>query len=349
MLLSDYLPKNILVIDLRYIGDCIFMIPLIRNLKANFPNARISALVNEGGDSLLRLIPEVFEVITVKRREIKGKWGAIKFLHLLKDIRRRNFDVAIVVPQSDRPTIIAFASGAKIRIGYISDSWWRNRLLTHKIKYDSNNNPHLIEYNLQIISDLSLKIYDRGLSIKVPEENIKAIAKRYAIPETRDKQSIIIHPGARGFLRQWGADNFAEVINAFSEKYRIYLIGGHSEDNIIKEIYHKLIRPPHITSTELNLIEFASLCSLSDLFIGNDSAPIHIAAATGMFVIGLYGPTLPKFCKPWTERSLLFDISSLPCRQCEQDKCLSPIIKACIDVIKPEQVIEGVKSVLRKI
>lgn len=349
MLLSDYPSKNIVVIDLRYIGDCLFLIPLIRNLKINLQDAKITAVVNEGGESLLRLIPEIHEVIAVKRREIKGRLGVIKFLHLLRDIRSRNFDTAIVVPHSDRPTIIAFASGAKTRIGYISDSWWRNSLLTHKLKYDRENNPHLIEYNLQILTDLGLKIYDRGLSIKLPEEDITAISKRYAIPKTRDKKSIIIHPGARGFLRQWGADNFAEVINAFSEKYRIYLIGGPSEDNIIKEIHKKLTRQPAIISTELNLIEFSSLCSLSDVFIGNDSAPIHIAAATGMFVAGLYGPTLPKFCRPWTEKSLLFDVSRLTCRQCEQDKCLSPIIKACIDEIKPEQVIEGVKSVLIEI
>ncbi len=349
MLLSDYSSKNIVVIDLRYIGDCIFLIPLIRNLKANLHDAKITAVVNEGGESLLRLIPEIHKVIAVKRKEIKGRLGVIKFLHLLMDIRRRNFDTAIVVPHSDRPTIIAFVSGAKIRIGFLSDSWWRNTLLTHKLKYDSENNPHLIEYNLQILTDLGLKIFDNSLSIQVPDQHVIAISRKYTILQKKDKKSIIIHPGARGFLRQWGADKFAQVINAISEKYRIYLIGGPSEDNIVKEIHKKLTRQPAIISTELNLVEFASLCSLSDLFIGNDSAPIHIAAATGIFVVGLYGPTLPKFCKPWTERSLLFDTSRLPCRQCEQDKCLSPIIKACIDEIKPEQVIEGVRSVLSKL
>ncbi len=348
MILSDYTSKNIAVIDLRYIGDCLFLIPLIKNLKANLSDVKITAIVNEGGDSLLRLIPEVHDVIAVKRKEIKSRWGVIKFLRLLKDIRKKNFDTAIVIPHSDRPTIIALASGAKIRIGYLSDSWWRNRLLTYKLNHDSKNNPHLIEYNLQILTDLGLKIYDRQLRINIPEEYLSAILQRYPILKTKEKKSIVIHPGARGFLRQWGADNFAVLINAFSKNYRIYLLGGPSEDNIIREIQQKLIRQPDIISTELSLIEFAALCSFCDLFIGNDSAPIHIAAATGIFVVGLYGPTLPKFCRPWTERSLLFDISTLPCRMCEQDKCLASQIKACINEIKPEQVIEGVRSILEK-
>jgi len=349
MLLSDYLHKNILVIDLRYIGDCIFLIPLIRNLKKNLPNSKISALVNEGGESLLRLIPEINEVITVKRKEIKGRLGVLKFLHLLRDVRRRDFDTVIVVPQSDRPTIISFASGAGTRIGFTSNSWWRNWLLTHELKYDGGSPHHLIEYNLQILTELGLKIYDRQLSIKLSEEYSTAILRKYPVLAKEDKKSIIVHPGARGTFRQWGADNFARVINAFSTDYQIFLIGGGAEGSIIEEILDKLDRSPDIVTTELNLVEFASLCSLSGLFIGNDSAPIHIAAATGMFVIGIYGPTLSKFCKPWTGRSLLFDISTLECRPCEQDKCLSLQPKACIDVIKPEHVIEGVKNVLRKI
>lgn len=322
------------------------MIPLIRNLKANLQEANISALVTEGGDSLLRLLPEISEVISFKRKEIKGRWGLIKFIHLLKYIRNKNFDTVIVIPQSDRPTIIAFASGAKIRIGYESDSWWRNRLLTHKLKYNHEKNSHLVEHNLQILTDLGLEIYDSEISINIADQYISSISKKFNIPPKRDGKSILIHPGARGYLRQWGSENFAKVINVFSDDHRIYLIGGPSEENIIKEIAKMLKRTPNIMSAQLNIIEYAALCSLSDIFIGNDSAPIHIAAATGMFVVGLYGPTLSKFCRPWTDRRLLFDISTLQCRQCEQDKCLNSKVKACINEIKPEDVIEGLRKIL---
>ncbi len=349
MPLSDYLNKNILVIDLRYIGDCLFLIPLIRNLKLNLPNARISVLVNDGGDILLRLVPEIYEVIAVKRKEIKARFGVFKFLKLLNDLRKRNFDTVIVVPHSDRPTIAAFASRARTRIGFASESWWRNALLTHKLRYDSDKKFHLIEYNLQILKNLGLYIYDTELSLKIPNSHIEAIKAKFPTLIERDKRAILVHPGARGYLRQWGANNFAEVINAFSNKYKIFIIGGPSEDEIIKDILDKLVRSPDIVTTELNLIEFASLCYLSDLFIGNDSAPIHIAAATGIFVIGLYGPTMPQFCRPWTDKGLFFDISRLPCRQCEQDVCLSQTVKACMEEIKPDQVIEGAKVVLMKI
>ncbi|MCX8029949.1 MAG: glycosyltransferase family 9 protein [Thermodesulfovibrionales bacterium] len=351
MNLSDYNPKNILLIDLRYIGDAIFLIPIIKNLRANLPSAKISALVIEGGDSLLSLLPELTEAIPFKRQEIKRslKNRIIKFLDLIKKIRERHFDTVIIIPQSDRPTIIGYFSGAKVRIGYESRSWWRNHLLTHKLKYDYEKNIHLIEHNLQILKDLGLKIYDTSITLTAPKSTIEAISKRFNIPMQRDKKSILIHPGARGYLRQWGVENFAKVINALIDKFRVYLVAGNSEKDLINKIALSLKKRPSLISSDLALTEFTALCSISDIFLGNDSAPIHIAAATGMFVVGLYGPTLSKYCKPWTDKSLLFDISPLPCRQCEQDRCLGPEIKACILEIKPEEVIEGIFDVFKKI
>lgn len=348
MLVSGYTSNNIVIIDLRYIGDCLFLIPLIRNLKANLKEAKISAIVNKGGESLLKLIPEVYEVITVDRKEIKGRLGLLKFIKFLNEIRRKKFDTAIVVPFSDRSTIIAFSSGAKVRIGYRSNSWWRDRLLTHRLNYENKKYIHLIEHNLKILTELNLKIYDKELSLKMPEEEVKKLLAKYPILSKSDKKSIVVHPGARGFLRQWGSENFAKVINAFSNKFRIYLVGGPTEYNLVHEISRKLQKEPDIISVDLSLTEFASLCSLSDLFIGNDSAPIHIAAATGIFVIGLYGPTLPVFCKPWTNKSLLFDVSTLYCRPCKQERCLAPTLKACINEIKPETVIEAMKKLLEQ-
>jgi heptosyltransferase-3 len=163
--------------------------------------------------------------------------------------------------------------------------------------------------------------------------------------KTRDKKSVLVHPGARTKLRQWGVEKFAEVINSIADRYRIFLIGGPDEDDIIQDMLNKLKKPPDIVSTNLNLLEFAALCKFSDLFIGNDSAPIHIAAATGLFVIGIYGPTLSKHCGPWTDKRLLFDMSTVPCRPCRQDKCIYPERQACLNIVTPKMVIDRIKKI----
>lgn len=336
--------KKILVINLRYIGDSIWTIPFMRNLKMNMPDSEISVLINEGGEIFLRLMPEVSEVLTVRRSEIKGRLGILNFIRLLIRVRKKHFDTAIVLSNSDRPTIIAFASGAKRRIGFVSDSWWRDFLLTDRFRWDNDKNPHMIEFYLQALVDSGLKIYNRDLKIDVPGDVINGIIKRFGVLKTKDKKSLIVHPGARNELRQWGADNFAEVINSLSGRYRIFLIGGPSERRIVQAILNRLKKMPDIVSTDLSLLEFAALCKLSDLFVGNDSAPIHIAAAAGLYVVGIYGPTLSKHCGPWTDKKIVFDISTVPCRPCRQDKCINQEEKACMNIIQPDMVISKIEK-----
>jgi heptosyltransferase-3 len=340
--------KKILIINLRYIGDTIWMYPFIKNLKVNLPDAEISALVNKGGEVFLELMPELSEVIVFKRKEIKSKYGIFKFIKFLMEIRNKDFDTVFILSNSDRPTIIGFASGAKIRIGFKSDSWWRGYLLTTKFKWDDNKNPHMIEYYLQALTDVGFTVHDRRFTIDIPDSVIKEIIEKFSILKTRDKKSVLVHPGARTKLRQWGVEKFAEVINSIADRYRIFLIGGPDEDDIIQDMLNKLKKPPDIVSTNLNLLEFAALCKFSDLFIGNDSAPIHIAAATGLFVIGIYGPTLSKHCGPWTDKRVLFDMSTVPCRPCRQDKCIYPERQACLNIVTPKMVIDRIKKIFEQ-
>jgi lipopolysaccharide heptosyltransferase II len=338
--------KKILVINLRYIGDTIWMYPFLRNLKLNIPDAKITALVNEGGEVFLKLLPDLSEVITVPRKQIKGRFGFITFARFLMEIRRKKFDTVFVLSNSDRPTIIGFASGAGVRVGFRHDSWWRAYLLTERLRWEHERTPHMIEYYLQALTDTGLTVFDRRLTIDVPEDGIREITERFGILKERDRKTIIVHPGSRTKLRQWGPGRFAEVINALAEDCRIFLIGGPQERDVVQDVLKRLKRTPDIVSNELSLLEFAALCKFADLFVGNDSAPIHIAAGSGMFVIGIYGPTLSKYCGPWTERRALFDLSTLPCRMCDQEKCIHEEKQACLKEITPSMVIGKVREVL---
>lgn len=338
--------RNILVINLKYIGDTIWMYPLIKNLRYNIPDAKISALVNEGTEAFLKLLPELHEVIGLRRKEMKSKAGYLKFAGFLRDIRKRSFDSVIILSNSDRPTLIALATGASVRIGLESDSWWRAHLLTHKFQWDHERNPHMIEQHLQLLTDSGLHLYDTRLTITVPDAVVNTVKERFPVVQKQERKAVLIHPGSRTRFRQWGSGNFAAVINALADRYRIFLVGGPGEQGIIKEIIEELHRSPDLVTTDLNLLEFAALCTFSDLFIGNDTAPIHIAAGVGVFVIGMYGPTFSRNCGPWTEKRALFDVSTLPCRPCRQEECCGPSFRACIEEITPEMVIKKAREVL---
>ncbi len=341
--------RKILVINLKYIGDTLWMYPFIRNLKLNLPDAEITALINKGGEIFLGLMPELTSVIVFDRKQMKGRRNIPNFIRFLLKIRKEEFDTVFVLSNSDRATIISFISAAKRRIGFRSDSWWRPLLLTERFRWDRSDaeeHPHVLEYYLRALSNAGLKVYDTKVALDVPEETINGMMERFSILKRKDRKTIIVHPGARIELRQWGPDRFAEVINNVAGDYRVFLVGGPQEAGVVQDVLKRLKRTPEIVSNDLSLLEFAALCKFGDLFIGNDSAPIHIAAAVGTFVIGIYGPNVSKYCAPWTERKALFDFSALPCRPCKQDRCTHKEERACLKEVTPSMVIEKIRRVM---
>jgi len=328
---------------MRYIGDTIWMYPFIKNLKLNIPEARITALINEGAP-LLELMPEVSEVIAVPRKELKGKGGLKRYLRLLGEVRSKRFDTVFVLSNNDRSTFITLVSGAKRRIGYLSGSRVREAMLTERYKWRPEGDHHMVRYILQLLTHSGLEIKDKTLRIPVPEEMRALIRKRFSI--TGGRKTVMVHPGSRLPLRQWGAKNFGRVIDGLAPECRIILAGGPGDRETVDEVAKGLKRPPDVITTDTTLVEFAALCSLTDVFIGNDSAPIHIAAATGAFVIGIYGPTIASHCAPWTDRKLVFDDESVPCKLCKQDRCTAEEVQLCFKSITPEAVLKGARKVL---
>jgi len=335
--------KRLLLIKLRYIGDSIWMWPVINNLKWNYPHLKLSVLVNEGTEAFFYINPLVDEVIPFPRAKVKSRGGSFHFFKFIWKLRKKCFDTVIDLTDADRPAFISFLSGAKLRISYDNEHRPRRFLYTHKAQAKMNTK-HMVDYHLDILRELGLKIFDSSIKIELPEEVFKHLKQRFPtlFLRTDKKKRLLIHPGARTPLRQWGVENFAELGKLVAHKYHILLIGGKKEKSLIENICQKWDFKPLLATTKLNLLEFAGICRYADIFLGNDTAPLHIAAAMDIPVIGIYGPTLPQLAAPWTDKKIIFEGEKLPCRPCRQDKCVHPEFKACLKNIKPEAVAQAI-------
>lgn len=338
---------HIMVIKFRYMGDSIWMLPFADNLKRNLPHIKLSIVVNEGAESCFYTTPSVDRVIPFPRKEIKKPAGALKFLSFIRQIRRLKPDVIIELTDADRPAIVGFLSGAKIRIGYSNENSWRKRLFTYIVQ-SKIYSKHMVDYHLDMLRELGMKIYDDSIKIPIDDKIFQSLKEKMpTVFDGSEKRKILVHPGARNHLRQWGTKKFAYICDALSDHYRVILVAGHNEGAILNEVVNYMKTKPEIYSNNLTFYEFAALCELSDMFIGNDSGPIHIASAK-TFVVGIYGPTLPESISPWTKRRLIFsDKNSLPCRPCMQEKCNNTITQECFKGINPKDVAEKIRGVLR--
>jgi len=338
--------KNILVIKFRYIGDTIWMLPFLENLKKNLPDARLTVSVNEGTDAFLYTCKAVDAVVPFPRK--KAKRNPLALLSYIWAIRKTKPDVVIDLTDADRPAIMGLLSGAKVRISFNNENMWRRHLYTHLLS-GRIGRQHMVQYHLDVLRELGLEVSVDSINIDLDASVFDSLRKKCpsAFDET-GKKRVTIHPGSRGPLRQWGAENFARLADAISDEARIFLVGGPGEGPILEEISSRMKSRPEICTDKLSLYEFAALCELSDMFIGNDSGPIHIASAK-TFVVGIFGPTKPELAGPWTEKKLIINGKDLPCRPCRQEGCEHEEFRACIESIDADEVIEKVRDALKRL
>ncbi|MDZ4164564.1 MAG: glycosyltransferase family 9 protein [Smithellaceae bacterium] len=339
--------RHILVINLKYLGDSIWMLPFVDNLKQNVPAATVSVLVNEGTEVFFRGRPSVDHVFPFPRQRVKaGPGGLVELLSFVRGIRKLKPDVAIDLSDTDRPAVFSLLSGAGLRVGYDNAREWRRHLYNRVIQ-SKINSKHMVEYHLDVLREMGLVIYDDSIRIPVAPAVFEALRDKWptAFHRQEDKKKVLIHPGARNRLRQWGPEKYAALCDALAADCRIFLVAGPGEGDILRELVGFMRTEPEIVAPKVDLCELAALCELSDLFIGNDSGPIHVAAAK-TFTVGIYGPTLPQLISPWTKRKLLIEGPALPCRPCRQEVCENQEYNACIMAITTDEVIGKVRKIL---
>lgn len=338
--------RHCVVINLKYLGDSIWMLPFMENFKKNHPDVRLSVVVNEGTEAFFYGCQAVDEVIPFPRKRAKsGLKGIATFIAFIRKIRKMRPDITIDLTDADRPALLSFFSGAKMRIGYNNENKWRNRLSTHHVDTKIYSK-HMVDYHLDVLRKLGMAIGDTAINICVADRHVKSLKEKVpSVFAETGKKRIVVHPGARGSLRQWAPENFAYLCDELSDVARIFLISGPGEGPILEKIISHMKTRPEICTDSLDLFECAALCGISDMFIGNDSGPIHIASAK-TFCVGIYGPTLPDIIYPWTEKRLIIDPGALHCRPCKQEKCLNAEFQACLVRIKPAEVLAKVRQVL---
>lgn len=336
--------RRILVIKLRYIGDSLWTLPFLANLADNVPGAEIAVLVPRGAEGFFRRLPHVHRLFSYTGPGRNAGISSVPgFLSLVRDLRRYGPDTVIDLTDSDRPALLAYLSGARLRITYTPYDKPRNLLFTHVVR--PPRGCHMLGYHLDFLRSLGLRVFDERILLPADPDATERLLGRIPALGGRDgRKRIVVHPGARVPLREWGAEKFARLIDSLGKRYRVFLVAGPGEDGVLQEVARQLHVHVDVCPTDLGVDEFAALCGEVDLFVGNDSGPIHIAA-TRTFVVGMYGPNTDELAGPWTEDKRVFGVEGLSCRPCDQKKCVNPEYKACLERISPEEVAAAIRDI----
>ncbi len=306
--------ERILVRAPNWVGDVVLSLPAVRDLRRNFPGARLTALARPWVADLYRAVAEVDEVRESQSsgKDVDGLRGA--------------FDLGVLLPNSFGSALTLWRACVPERWGYATDG--RARLLTRTLRVpDDVRGRSQVYYYRSMLAGLGLHVSgapDASLHCP-PEWSQKAAAKLGA-----DGPWLGLNPGAfYGTAKRWLPERYAAVADRVARRTgaKIAILGGAAERALGEAIARMMVTPARVLAGETTLPELVGALRQLRGLITNDSGPMHLAAALGVPVVAVFGSTDWRETAPVGARARLVreDVECAPCmlRECPIDhRCM---------------------------
>ena len=344
MILQEF--RRILIIRLSGIGDVVNTLPLLGALRKRYPRAYIAWLVQKKAEEVLLGHPYLDEVITFDRdRWIRRLW------ELIKKLRRRKFDLVVDSHGQFRSGLFAYITGAKFRLGFHpKDGRELNSLFINLKAPPVPGDWHVVDRCLALASLLGADTEMKEFLIQIGEPGEEYV-ERFLEEKGIKKGEVLIalNPGSSWKSKIWPSKNYAQLADILIKelKAKVVLFWGPGEEKLIESISSLMKKEP-IIAPRTGLKELASLISRCTLFIGSDSAPLHIASSLSVPSIGLYGPTDPQRNGPYGSGNIAIkkDVSVLSCSRKDCRRCKR---QDCMELITVEEVVKQVENRIKEL
>jgi heptosyltransferase-2 len=342
---------KILIRATNWVGDAIMAIPALRAVRARFPEARIAIAARPHVAEIYRGQKVCDDLISYDPKGVHAGLGGRE--RLARELRAQKFDVALLLQNAFDAAWLAWRAGIPERIGYTRDG--RSLLLTKRIRVPKRGEipPHEQFYYLELlrragwIESLPSESFVR-LDI-AEDQRQRAERTLSGAGARRNVPRIAIGAGASyGSAKCWPTERFADFVNRF----RLHtdadmILFGTASEQTVSEAIAAGIRGPSISLVgKTSIADLPALLSQCRLFVGNDSGAMHVAAAVGLPVVAIFGPTDPQGTAPLTSRCTV--VQEKPyCSPCFLRRC--PIDHRCMTSITPQAVEAAARSWLRSV
>ena len=345
----DMPPKNlekiqspkILVVPLRFIGDTVVSVPLVRNLRYAYPQARIDVLVNTLTRSLLDPCPYVASLMI--EPETASATQAM--------LKREKYDAVFILRKSVTMAMMCKMAGTDLVVGYDKQRYpfgykrW-GLFLDKKAKYPSlKTTTPQVQNHLSLLRACDIPVVDDHLELWArPEDEamVSALLMGYEVDESAPLAVVHAMSGSHG--KTLDSRKFRLAVEKLLDAgYAVAATGGAKDAHIYKGLHPKLINLAGKTS----LRETYALYKRTQFLVTVDSAPLHLAAAAGVpNIVGVFGPTNEKQWRPYnTSVNFKPVFIDMPCRPCYAKVCSH---NNCRMQMTPEQIAQGVIKLLEK-
>ncbi len=350
--------RRVLVTKLRHHGDVLLTSPVFQVLRNHAPHVEIDALVYRDTADMLTLHPAITQVHTIDRQwkrlgpraQLAAEWT------LFKTLRERSYDLLIHLTEHPRGAWLArllqprFAVGRRLPDrGAVRDRVWR-RSFSHLYVFPRATQRHAVELNLDALRRIG--IYPDAAERKLvlaPGDDAEAHADRLLAQHGLTAKGFIhLHPTSRWLFKCWTEQNMTARIAQLQQRGETVVVTAAPDEReraMVRAILAPLAQPAIDFSGQLSLKQLAALTARARLFIGVDSAPMHIAAAVQTPVVALFGPSGEIEWGPWQVAHQVIT-SDHPCRPCGNDGCGGGKVSECLTTLPVARVMAAAIGLL---
>jgi heptosyltransferase-2 len=335
---------KILIRATNWVGDAIMAIPALRAVRGHFPSAYIAIVARPYVADIYRHQQVADELIAY---DVKGNHAGLRGRErLARELRAQKFDAALLLQNAFDAAWLAWRAQIPRRIGYARDG--RSLLLTDPIAVAKRGEipAHEKFYYLELVrrAGWSQDLPDpEFIQLVVSPEQRAATEQRLLTAGCRHNAlRIAVGAGASyGSAKCWPPERFADALNHLQDHADadVILFGTSAEAQVADAIIAKLRRPPINLTGQTAIAELPALLSRCQMFLGNDSGAMHVAAAVGLPVVAVFGPTDPLGTAPVTPRAAI--VQERPyCSPCFLRRC--PTDHRCMTAVTPAAVVAAI-------
>lgn len=339
--------RRILLVKLRHHGDVLLTSPVLSSLRAVLPAAEIDALVYADTAPMLAGHVALSHLWTVPRQsQLRGFARLKQEWQLVQQLKARDFDLLIHLTESRRGAWLARFLSPKYSVAPAGKfGKFFAKSFTHRYPVIGGNRRHTVEIHLDALRRLGICPPEdsRALSIAISAQDQASAAAKLAAKQIVGDY-LLVHPTSRWMFKTWAVENMAALLTNL-QACGLNIILTAAPDTVelayIAALQAKMPKALPCLAGELSLKELAALIAGARVFLGMDSVPMHLAAATQTPTVALFGPSGHIEWAPWQVRAEILT-AGMSCQPCGKDGCGGSKISDCLNAISVERVARAV-------
>ena len=329
-------PNRILIVAPNWVGDMMMAQSLFITLKQRNPACIIDVLAPAWTAPMLTMMPEVSEAIEIPVK--RGQLSLSTRYDLGKQLREKQYDQAILLPNSLKSALIPFFARIPRRTGFVGEQRWG--LLNDVYRLDKVALPMTVQRFVALAYEKNTPAgFDCPFpALKINRQALEEICIKFSL-QKRPNKILGLCPGAEyGPAKCWPAEHYAAVANEkLKQGWDVWLFGSGKDQVITGKINLETRNACKNLSGRTSLAEATNLLSLCDSVVSNDSGLMHVAAALDRNLVAIYGSSDPEFTPPMSKHAHILSLS-LECAPCFKRQCPLGHTR-CLQDLSPQQVL----------